>query len=58
MANAQFHALHLVTVMTELLPDWLPQHLFDIMYARWLSPARMQRRARRLTLSALHMLRL
>ncbi len=43
VANAQFHALHLVTVMTELLPEWLPQQLFDILYARWRSPARMQR---------------
>jgi len=45
VANAQFHALHLVTVMTELLPDWLPQQLFDILYARWRSAARMQRHA-------------
>lgn len=43
MASAQFHALHLLTVMTELLPDWLPERLFNILYVRWNSPERVER---------------
>ena len=45
-ASAQFHALHLLSVMTELLPDWLPEELFTILYARWKSPERLERCAR------------
>lgn len=43
MASAQFHALNLLTVMTELLPDWLPERLFNILYQRWNSPERAER---------------
>ena len=43
METAQFHALHLLTVMTELLPEWLPKPIFEILYQRWNSPERVER---------------
>ena len=39
-ASAQLHALHLVAVMVKLRPDWLPEPLFQLLHARWLSPER------------------
>lgn len=47
METAQFHALHLLTVMTELLPEWLPEPIFEILYQRWNSPERVERCAPR-----------
>ena len=43
MASAQFHALHLLVVMTELLPEWLPEGIYNILFLRWKSPERVER---------------
>ena len=44
-ANAQLHVLHLVAVMVRLLPDWVPEPLFELLHMRWLSPERQHRQA-------------
>ena len=41
--DAQFNAVHLLAAMVKLKPDWLPEELFDILYQRWNSPARLAR---------------
>ncbi len=41
--DAHFHAVHLIAIVTKLLPDWLPDHLFELMHCLWNSK---ERRAR------------
>ncbi len=38
--EAPFHALQLLQTLTELLPEWLPPSLFNILLARWRHPDR------------------
>ena len=42
-ANAQLHVLHLIAVMVKLRTDWLPEQLFELLHARWISPERLAR---------------
>lgn len=41
--EAQFNAIHVLAAMVKLKPDWLPTEIFDILYERWKSPARLAR---------------
>ena len=41
--DAQFNALHLLVVMAKLLPEWLPEEIFEVLHRRWKAP---ERRAR------------
>ncbi len=49
--DAHFHAVHLIAIVAKLLPDWLPQSLFDLLLRQWNSPERHSRHAN-LTLSS------
>ncbi|BDA47386.1 probable transcription-associated protein 1 [Coccomyxa sp. Obi] len=41
--DAHFHAVHLIAIVAKLLPDWLPQSLFDLLLRQWNSPERHSR---------------
>ena len=41
--DAQFNALHLLVVMVKLVPEWLPEEIFEVLHRRWKGP---ERRAR------------
>lgn len=43
--DAHFHAVHLIAIVAKLLPDWLPQSLFDLLLRQWNSPERHSRHA-------------
>jgi len=42
-ADAQLNALHLAAAVVKLLPDWLPDSLFQVLYQRWKSEGRKKR---------------
>ena len=41
--DAQFNAIHILAAVVKLKPDWLPTEIFQILYERWKSPARLAR---------------
>jgi len=43
--DAQLNALHLAAAVVKLLPDWLPDSLFQVLYLRWKSEGRKKRYA-------------
>lgn len=43
LLDAQFQAIQLLAVVVDLLPDWLPDSLFEMLLQRWRSPARTAR---------------
>lgn len=43
--DAHFHAVHLIAIVAKLLPEWLPQSLFDLLLRQWNSPERHSRHA-------------
>ncbi len=42
---AHFHAVHLIAIVTKLLPEWLPQPLFELLLHQWNSQDRRSRHA-------------
>ena len=43
--DAHFHAVHLIAIVTKLLPEWLPQPIFDVLLRLWKSQERRSRHA-------------
>lgn len=43
--DAHFHAVHLIAIVTKLLPEWLPQPIFDMLLRLWKSQERRSRHA-------------
>lgn len=48
--DAHYHTAHLLAIMTKLMPNWLPEELFNLLHQQWNSPTR---RARLAIISAL-----
>ena len=48
--DAHYHTAHLLAIMTKLMPNWLPEELFNLLHQQWNSPTR---RARLATLLAM-----
>ena len=43
--DAHYHTAHLLAIMTKLMPDWLPEELFNLLHQQWNSPTRRARLA-------------
>jgi hypothetical protein len=41
--DAHYHTAHLLAIMTKLMPNWLPEELFNLLHQQWKSPARRAR---------------
>ena len=43
--DAHYHTAHLLAIMTKLMPNWLPEELFNLLHQQWNSPTRRARLA-------------